>query len=229
MLSDSETTMNTYASITSFFQSGGPFMYPIALVLVIGLAIAFERWYFLRKALFANKKAYSDLLPMLRGHEFDQAMEYAKKSGSAIGRIVLAAFDTMQASPRRDDIESAMQEGILETVPRLSKRTNYLSTLANISTLLGLLGTIIGLIAAFTAVAHADPAEKATLLSESISVAMNTTAFGLIAAIPLLLTHSLLQNKTVAIVDSIEMAGVKFLNALVKGRPGASSLRATDN
>ena len=221
--------METYTSITSFFQSGGTFMYPIALVLAIGIAIAIERWYFLRKSLYANHKAYSELLPMLSSKSYDKAQQYAHNSKSAIARIVLAAVETMQTSPRRDDIESAMQEGILETVPRLSKRTNYLSILANIATLLGLLGTIIGLIAAFTAVAHADPADKATLLSESISVAMNTTAFGLMAAIPLLLFHSVLQNKTVEIVDSIEMAGVKFLNAIVKGHQNAFAMRATDS
>jgi biopolymer transport protein ExbB len=220
--------MNTYTSITTFFQAGGIFMYPIALVLAVGSAIAIERWYFLKKSFFANQKAYSDLLPILRSKNYLQAQEYASNNRSAIARIVLAAVETMQASPRRDDIEAAMQEGILETVPRLSKRTNYLSSLANISTLLGLLGTIIGLIAAFTAVAEADPSEKAALLSSSISVAMNTTAFGLISAIPLLLIHSVLQNKTVEIVDSIEMAGVKFLNAMVKGRHGAVAIRATD-
>jgi biopolymer transport protein ExbB len=203
-------------------------MYPIALVLFIGIAIAVERWYFLRKSLYANKKAYSELLPLLSSKHYDKALQYALSSKSSIARIVLAAVETMQASPRRDDIQSAMQEGILETVPRLSKRTNYLSILANISTLLGLLGTIIGLIAAFTAVAHADPADKATLLSESISVAMNTPAFGLIAAIPLLLFHSLLQNKTVEILDSIEMAGVKFLNAIVKGHQNTFTVRKTD-
>lgn len=218
--------METYTSITSFFQQGGTFMYPIALVLAVGVAIAIERWRFLRQALEANQQAYSDLLPLLRDRHYRKAQEYADGHTSAIARIVTAAVETMQASPRRDDIQSAMQEGILETVPRLAKRTNYLSILANIATLLGLLGTIIGLIAAFTAVAHADPADKATLLSESISVAMNTTAFGLMAAIPLLLVHSLLQNKTVEIVDSIEMAGVKFLNAMVRGDTVAT--RATD-
>jgi biopolymer transport protein ExbB/TolQ len=220
--------MDIYAAITSFFQSGGSFMYPIALVLVVGVAIAIERWFFLNKAYLTNQKAYSDLLPLLRGKNMDQVQAYANKTHSAIGGIVLAGIETMQTSPRRDDIQSAMQEGILETVPRLARRTNYLSVLANIATLLGLLGTIIGLIAAFTAVAEADPAEKASLLSKSISVAMNTTAFGLMAAIPLLLIHSLLQNKTVAIVDSIEMAGLKFLNVMVKGRPGAAAVRATD-
>jgi biopolymer transport protein ExbB/TolQ len=114
----------------------------------------------------------------------------------------------------REDIEYAMEEGLLETLPRLEKRTPYLATLANISTLLGLLGTIIGLIAAFTAVASADPAQKASLLSASISVAMNTTAFGLMSAIPMLLVHSILQTKTNELVDSFEMAGVKVMNMI---------------
>mgnify|MGYP001546433639 FL=1 len=204
-------------------------MLPIALVLTVGMAIAIERWRFLEKALFANQKDYTDLLPMLRSNHLDKAQQYASGSESAIARIVVAAVETMEASPRRDDIQSAMQEGILETVPRLSKRTNYLSILANICTLLGLLGTIIGLIAAFSAVAHADPADKATLLSQSISVAMNTTAFGLVAAIPLLLIHSVLQNKTVEIVDSIEMAGVKFLNAMVRGNQVPFATRAAES
>ena len=102
----------------------------------------------------------------------------------------------------------------MEVMPRLEKRTHYLATFANIATLLGLLGTIIGLIAAFTAVANADPSQKATLLSESISVAMNTTAFGLMSAIPLLMFHALLQTRTNEIVDSFEMAGVKLLNII---------------
>ena len=103
-----------------------------------------------------------------------------------------------------------------------------MATLANIATLLGLLGTIIGLIAAFPAVANADPAEKASLLSQSISVAMNTTAFGLMVAIPLLLLHAFLQSKTTEIVDSLEMAGVKFLNLLGDSKVVTSQSRTTD-
>ena len=110
----------------------------------------------------------------------------------------------------------------METVPRLEKRTHYLATFANIATLLGLLGTIMGLIQAFTAVANANPAEKADMLSASISVAMNTTAFGLMAAIPLLLIYTVLQTKTTELVDSLEMASVKFLNILTE-RNGASA------
>ncbi|MEJ2393739.1 MAG: MotA/TolQ/ExbB proton channel family protein [Candidatus Thiodiazotropha sp.] len=220
--------METYTSITSFFQSGGTFMYPIALVLFIGLAITIERWLFLSRSLSANKKAFTELLPILSSKNYEQVEGYVNASKTAIARIVVAAIETQQASPRRDDIQAAIQEGILEFLPRLSKRTSYLSILANIATLLGLLGTIIGLIAAFTAVANADPVDKATLLSQSISVAMNTTAFGLITAIPLLLFHSLLQNKTLEIVDSIEMAGMKFLNALVKGNRATTATRMSD-
>ncbi len=102
----------------------------------------------------------------------------------------------------------------MEALPRLEHRPQYLATLANIATLLGLLGTIIGLIAAFTAVAAADPSQKASLLSESISVAMNTTAFGLMSAIPLLMFHALLQTRTNAGVDSFEVAGVALLDSI---------------
>jgi len=115
---------------------------------------------------------------------------------------------------RRDDIEIAMEESMMEIIPQLEKRTPYVALFSNIATLLGLLGTIMGLIEAFTAVANADPAEKADLLSASISVAMNTTAFGLMVAIPLLIIHANLTSKTSEIVDSLEMASVKTLNLI---------------
>lgn len=206
--------MDTYSTIIRFFQDGGPFMYPIAIVLACGLAIALERWIFLSAAKLSNRKAFNHLMPLLKKRDFKAIVSYANTSSAPIGRIVGAGIMRMHQTQRRDDIEYAMEEGVMEAMPRLEKRTQYLATLANIATLLGLLGTIIGLIAAFTAVANADPAEKATLLSQSISVAMNTTAFGLISAIPLLLLHAVLQTKTMEIIDSLEMAGVKVLNLL---------------
>jgi len=121
---------------------------------------------------------------------------------------------SLKLANRKQDIEASMEETIMEITPRLEKRTHYLALFANIATLLGLLGTIIGLIKAFTAVAQVDPSLKAEILSGSISVAMNTTAFGLIAAIPLLIFHSVLQTKTTEIIDSLEMAAVKFANQL---------------
>jgi outer membrane transport energization protein ExbB (TC 2.C.1.1.1) len=153
-------------------------MYPIALVLVVGLALAVERWLFLTAAKASNRKAFNRLLPLLQKKDYAAVVDLARQSKAPISRIVASGIARMQHSPRRDEIEYAMEEGVMEAVPRLEKRTPYLATLANISTLLGLLGTIMGLIAAFTAVANADPSEKANLLSQSISVAMNTTAFG---------------------------------------------------
>jgi biopolymer transport protein ExbB len=202
-------------TVVRFFQEGGFFMYPIAVILAIGLAIALERWFYLSTAKRANRAAFDQgILPILRKHDYKSALKFANKSHTAIAAIMGAGLSRLVNGSKRDDIEFAMEEGLMETLPRLEKRTPYLATLANVSTLLGLLGTIIGLIAAFTAVAHADPAEKASLLSQSISVAMNTTAFGLMAAIPLLLFHAVLQTKTNEIVDSFEMAGVKLLNLI---------------
>ncbi len=201
-------------TIIEFFQDGGAFMYPIACVLALGLAIALERYIFLSMAKASNRKAFDAMLPFIKKAQYDALVKMADTSSAPISRIIGAGAARIKVTQDRDDVAYAMEEGVMEATPRLEKRTAYLATLANIATLLGLLGTIIGLIAAFTAVANADPSEKASLLSQSISVAMNTTAFGLIAAIPLILCHALLQTKTTEIVDSLEMAGVKFLNII---------------
>lgn len=220
--------MGFFNTAVSFFQNGGPFMYPIAIVLVIGLAVAIERWLFLTVAKSSNRRAFDRILPLLKKRDYAGVIDNARMSKAPIGRIIAAGLARMQHTPRRDEIEYAMEEGVLEAVPRLEKRTTYIATLANIATLLGLLGTIMGLIEAFTAVANADPAEKANLLSQSISVAMNTTAFGLMAAIPLLLLHTTIQNKTTEIVDSLEMAGVKCLNIMSNANAFSTKSRAAD-
>ena len=220
--------MDFYNIIVRFFQEGGSFMFPIAIVLAIGLAIALERFIFLSGARHTNKKAFGEIEPLLLKSNYSGILQFGKGSKAPVSRIISAGVARLNHSFRREDIEYAMEEGLMEAMPRLEKRTAYLATLANISTLLGLLGTIIGLIAAFSAVASADPSEKASLLSQSISVAMNTTAFGLIAAIPLLAFHSVLQTKTTEIVDSMEMAGVKCLNLLIARHQIAPKGRATD-
>ena len=206
--------MEVYSTIVSFFQQGGIFMYPIVVVLALGLAIAAERWLFLTMTTAKNKALWKKITPALKTGNFSAAAQIASKSKAAIALIMSYGLNRVRSARRREDIEKAMEESLMEVLPRLEKRTHYLATFANIATLLGLLGTIIGLIRAFTAVSNANPAEKADLLSASISVAMNTTAFGLMAAIPLLLIHTLLQTKTTEIVDSLEMASVKFLNSI---------------
>lgn len=220
--------MDFFNVIVRFFQEGGSFMFPIAVVLAIGLAIAIERFVFLGMAKRTNQKAFKQIEPMLESANYEGILKFGQSNDAPISRIITAGIARMSLSQRREDIEYAMEEGLMESTPRLEKRTGYLATLANISTLLGLLGTIIGLIAAFSAVASADPSQKASLLSQSISVAMNTTAFGLIAAIPLLLCHSVLQTKTTEIVDSMEMAGVKCLNTLMGRQALSTKSRASD-
>ncbi|MEH6343506.1 MAG: MotA/TolQ/ExbB proton channel family protein [Bermanella sp.] len=210
--------MEFLSGVAKFFQDGGIFIYPIALVLAIGVAISLERWRFLNIEKKRNLKAFDDFLPLLRTDDHEKMTLFTRDSTAPVARMIGCGLDMMKVTKQRADVEQAMSEGMMETVPRLEQRTGYLAVLANVATLLGLLGTIIGLIAAFTAVANADPAEKSKLLSLSISVAMNTTAFGLIAAIPLLVTHAILTNKTNAIIGSIEMAGVKFLNVMTLNR-----------
>jgi biopolymer transport protein ExbB len=208
--------METYSTVVKFFQEGGLFMYPIVLVLGLGLAIAIERWVYLTMTTVKNKALWNKVAPYLRTGNISGAVQVTSKSKVAIAQIMTYGLNRVGSARRREDVEQAMEESLMEVMPRLEKRTHYLVTFANVATLLGLLGTIIGLINAFTAVASANPAEKADLLSASISVAMNTTALGLMVAIPLLLAHTLLQTKTTEIIDSLEMASVKFLNSLME-------------
>jgi len=203
-------------TLIRFFQSGGPFMYPILLVLAIGLTITIERYIYLGAAKRQNRKVLAQIMPMLQKGEMNSVIKVTKASNATVSKILAQGLDNFKSARRRDDIEASMEESIMEAIPRLEKRTHYLAMFANIATLLGLLGTIIGLIKAFTAVAQVDPSMKAEILSTSISVAMNTTAFGLIVAIPLLIFYTLLQTKTTEIIDSLEMATVRFVNQLSK-------------
>jgi biopolymer transport protein ExbB len=206
--------MDTLYSMVRFFVAGGPFMYPILIVFAVGAAIAIERYITLTLVKRRNEGMWSKLQPALADGDFEKAREMTSKDDSTVSRLLAMGLARQGAVRRREDIEIAMEESMMEIIPQLEKRTSYVALGASIATLLGLLGTIMGLIQAFTAVANANPAEKADLLSASISVAMNTTAFGLIAAIPLLLTHSVLAAKTSEIVDSLEMASVKALNVI---------------
>ena len=206
--------MDVFYSIVGFFASGGMFMYPILIVFAVGTAIAVERFITLSEITNKNEDSWKAVQPLLSNGEFEEVREMVAKEESVMSRILNLGLARQGAVRRREDVEIAMEEGMVEVIPQLEKRTPYVALASNIATLLGLLGTIMGLIQAFTAVANANPAEKADLLSASISVAMNTTAFGLMVAIPLLITNSVLTAKTGEIVDSLEMASVKALNVI---------------
>jgi biopolymer transport protein ExbB len=214
--------MNIFTRIAHFFQEGGEFMYPIAVVLVIALAIAIERYIYLTVVRAKNRSLWQQIEPLLGQGNFRQAAQVASQSDSAVGQILTYGLARVQNAKNRDDVEKAMEESLMGVLPKLEKRTHYIATFANLSTLLGLLGTVIGLISAFSAVATVNPADKANLLSASISVAMNCTAFGLMTAVPLLVIHAVLQTKTTELVDSLEMASVKFLNSISERRGEAA-------
>jgi biopolymer transport protein ExbB len=206
--------MDVIYAIVTFFTTGGIFMYPILAVCAVGGAIAVERLITLKLVTSKNRAMWSKLEPLVAQREFEQARELTAKDNSTISQLLNVGLERQGGVRRRDDIEIAMEECMMEILPQLEKRTAYVGLAANIATLLGLLGTIMGLIQAFTAVANANPAEKADLLSASISVAMNTTAFGLLVAIPLLVMHTVLSQRTGQIVAALERASVKLLNAV---------------
>ncbi len=206
--------MESLNVIANFFKQGGLFLYPIALVWVVGLGIAIERFIYLHKVGGGNKAFWFDLQPLLEGGRFREAHQIATQSETALAQVMRYGLSRIPHSRRRDDVEKAMEESLIEVIPRLEQRTHYLATMANIGMLMGLLGTVIGLIHAFAAVAQSNPAEKASLLAASISVAMNNTALGLIVAITLLLSHMYLETKTTELTDSLEVATVKVMNAL---------------
>jgi biopolymer transport protein ExbB/TolQ len=206
--------MNIFQQFAHFMQAGGFWMYPILLVLVTGIAISIERFLYLSKVEKVNKAVWADTFPLVSKGQLKAALDKVKSSDTALGLMLTNGLTRSLSARRVEDVETAMDEALMESLPRLEKRTHYLSTLANVATLLGLLGTIIGLIHAFTAVASADPAEKANMLSAAVGEAMNCTAFGLVTAIPLLVVFSVLQSKTGQAVESLEAASIKFLNVI---------------
>jgi biopolymer transport protein ExbB/TolQ len=210
--------MNAFDMIVNFFKQGGAFLYPIAAVFAVGLGFAVERFIYLTRVSSANRRLWEQLAPLFRAGNFRKAMEIAEKSDSALSTIMRYGISRVATARRKEDIEKAMEESLIEVIPALEKRTHYLATLANVGMLMGLLGTVIGLINAFAAVAAVNPAEKAAMLSASISVAMNNTALGLGLAITLLLCHMYLETKTTELVDSLEVASIKFLNSISERR-----------
>jgi len=213
--------MSTMDTIVKFIQDSGMFIYVSMAIMALGVSIAIERFIFLARARQANRKTWDSILPLLKSGNFKEVHGATARSEAAIGLIVHNGISRMQTARRREDIDAAMEEGMMEIIPRLEKRTHYIATFANVVTLVGLLGTIIGLIKAFTAVSQVNPAEKAELLSASISIAMNNTAFALMIAIPFLLIHAFLQARTSEIVDGLEAAKISFLN-MVQGRTASA-------
>lgn len=199
-----------------FFTSGGVWMAPIFVVGAIGFAISLERYLKLNAVERANRKMWEKLQPVLDQGDFDKARAMTANDSSTVSQLLQSSLELQGAVQNREEIEVVMEEEMMALVPQLEKRIAYTALYANLATLLGLLGTVMGLISAFDAVANAAPAEKSNLLSASIAEAMNCTSFGLMVAIPLLLLNLFLTTKSSRIVDSLEIISLKAMNAIFR-------------
>ncbi|CAH1569778.1 MotA/TolQ/ExbB proton channel family protein [Vibrio jasicida] len=202
----------------TFFKSGGVFMFPIAMVGLIALAIVIERMVVMlnyRHQIARDTRQFVDGI----SSEPNEALSQLTQSRSVLADTVRSALETYQTnSISKEEFEELVGISAIHSVRRLSRRTTVISTLANVATLLGLLGTIMGLIQSFASVAQATGPEKSTLLSESVSVAMNTTAFGLMVAIPLLLVYVFIDNASNKAVESLQVGCAMVQNKLYQKR-----------
>jgi biopolymer transport protein ExbB/TolQ len=162
-----------YTFIVGFFKNGGFFIYPVIVVFFVGVAIAIERFIFLTAETKRNRDLWSDLVPQLSAGNFKQVLALTRNSKASIATVLNYGIARLAHARRRDDVEKAMDESMLEIIPRVEKRTHYLGSLANIGMLMGLLGTVVVFISAFPSIAKATPSEKDSFLADSISVAMN--------------------------------------------------------
>lgn len=201
-------------------QKGGVFMWPILACAIFAAGISCERLYYVMfRANLNGASFFAQIQKFILANNVDRAIKLCHaEPNAALARALKAAL--ARANRSESEIQSAAEETVLEVFPLLARRTGYLSMLANVATLLGLLGTIQGLIQAFDAVAHASAETKAVLLASGISVAMYTTATGLLVAIPTLVLSSIIVNQTTKIQDDVDQYTLKTVNLLLARRRG---------
>ena len=216
-----EENLNAFQWFMKKMSQGGLFMWFILLAGVFAMIVSIERVYALYFKFAINGEAFWDII---RKHVMTNNVRQAittceAKSQAALPQILKAALEKNEGSER--EIQDAVDEAALEVVPRLQKNLPYVSMIANIATLLGLLGTILGLIQAFKSLAVAtNQSQKSVMLASGISIAMYTTAFGLIVAIPTLIIFTILQSKANSILEDIDLYSVKLINLLVAKKGG---------
>lgn len=212
-------------SVFDFFldamQKGGVFMWPILACAIIAAGITTERLFYVMFRANLNSAAFfAQIQKLILANNVDRAIKLCHaEPNAALSRALKAALT--RANRSESEIQAAAEEAVLEVFPQLTRRTGYLSMLANVATLLGLLGTIQGLIQAFDAVAHASAETKAALLASGIAVAMYTTAAGLLVAIPTLVLSSVIVNQTTRIQDDVDQFAFKVVNLLLARRRGS--------
>ena len=197
--------MDFLLRVKNAWDAGGAFIYPIHLIAVLSIAITIERVYFLYFKCSMNVRSFlNQLAPSISRRDLQSASQFCDSINAPAARLAKTLVVKAISKASREDIEAMIEAGLTRESHPIERRTSYLSMLANIATLLGLLGTISGLIASFAAAAKIDPSQKAELLAKGISEAMNCTAYGLIVAIFSLLAYALLQGKTQSLIDELK-------------------------
>lgn len=204
---------NFTQGIVGAFQQGGFSMWLIAVTLAVSVAFMLERMIKLAQANVDGAAFMFEIQKYILANDLDGAIRLCNGAGhAALPRVIKAGLQ--RASRDQEQIQNAIDAASLEVIPKLERRLPYLSLIANIATLLGLLGTISGLIKSFAAVALADPAQRQAILAAGISEAMNATAFGLVTAILTMVVHSVLSSKASKIIEEVDEYGVKLLDLL---------------
>ena len=200
--------------IAEFFRAGGNLMYLNLGVSVVALAIIGERSYTLNFRLGVNAKRFMEVIESLvMAGNFDRAIKVcAAQPNAALPRVVRAALGS--ARQRSDVITLAIEEAMAETKPLVTKRAGVLFGIANVATLIGLIGTVFGLIQSFAAIGSASPETKQKILTDGIAHAMNNTAFGLSIAVCCIIAHVLIGIAAKNIVESLEHGAVRIENML---------------
>lgn len=202
------------SGFAQFFILGGFWMLPIAAVSVVALAVCIERIYAVMVVYNTNsKKLFQKVISAVRNNQDAEAIGACEKAGKAAVAHVLKN-GIAHASGGEAVVATALEEAVLEVTPQVQKRTSSLGGLASLATLLGLLGTVMGLIDAFKVVAEAPADQKSVLMTKAIAVAMNTTAFGLMVAIPTTMVYLLIVGTTKKIMDDMDVYSLKLENAL---------------
>ncbi|PIT98850.1 MAG: MotA/TolQ/ExbB proton channel family protein [Bdellovibrionales bacterium CG10_big_fil_rev_8_21_14_0_10_45_34] len=207
--------MFTY--ISQAFTNGGIWMFAILGVQIVSIAIILERAFYLYLRKQPNQtKTANQFESAIKSARLEEALAGAEKmsASNAIAPVAMAGIQAGLNSGGREEIESRMSEVLNVQSQRLEKRTHFLAMLGNIATLTGLLGTIVGMIQAFSGAAALSAADKSQMLTEGVALAMNTTAYGLIVAIPALVMHSILSSRTQQLQDDLESGATRIFNWL---------------
>ena len=200
------------------FQAGGWAMYIILLWLICAIAVIAERSVYLFGSSINKDVFLATMQKCILAGDVAKAVKMCSAANAPLARIIQSGL--VKVNRPDEEVQAAMDEGALKEMPKINRRTGYLALYSNLAMLSGLFGTIVGLIKAFGAVGgeSVDPIQKARILAEGISEAMNFTAFGLLSAITALMGFAVLNGKTQQLEDDINEASVQVLNLVVSNR-----------